>query len=82
MPIYTYKCRRCGNREEEFRKVDERNEPEQCNCCGAPMDLVPSVPADGYTSGYPYFDKILDQEIMDPGHRRKVLKQQGLEERG
>lgn len=46
------------------------------------MELLISPVANSYISGYPYNDPVLGMEITDPAHRRKVLKQRGLEERG
>jgi putative FmdB family regulatory protein len=82
MPIYEYKCKSCSFRTEEYRKVQERTPPGICIKCGGLKSLEISLTANAYISKYPYFDPILDREITDPGHRRKVMKQCGLEEKG
>ncbi len=56
MPLYEYKCERCGHRDYEIRTIDNRNEPRKCqqppeelttmsvnNCeirCGGEMKFV------------------------------------------
>ena len=61
--------------------MEKRLPAGECEC-GGPFALQVSLPANAYVSKYPYFDTVLNMEITDPGHRRKVLKQQGLIERG
>lgn len=34
MPLYDFKCRTCGHKQEEFRAIEEREEPSNCNKCG------------------------------------------------
>lgn len=80
MPIYEYRCS-CGKISKDIRRVADRLLPQLCSC-GQFGELIMSLPANSYISGYPYFDQVLDMEITDPAHRKKVLKQEGLEERG
>ena len=82
MPIYVYKCEYCQRVQEEFRRVHEIDEVVKCEGCGRECVRQITQPANAYVSGYPYYDNVLGLEISDPGHRRKVLKQQGLIERG
>lgn len=82
MPIYSYKCQKCEAVDEGWRRIEERLEPFLCRACGGNMELVISNVSRHDVSGYPYFDTVLDREITDPGHRRKVLKQLNLEEKG
>lgn len=34
MPIYSYKCQNCEHRQDELRRIDERDEPLACEKCG------------------------------------------------
>lgn len=80
MPIYTYECP-CGNSHEEVRKIDQRLLPTKC-VCGDQMKLIISPVANSYISGYPYHDSVLDCEVSNPAHRKRLLKENGLIERG
>lgn len=40
MPVYEYRCPACGNEEEVFQHGFDVAE-----CCGKPMDRLPSFPA-------------------------------------
>lgn len=47
MPIYEYKCRKCGNRDEAVRPMEDRAKPLPCSRgskCAGRMVLIPSVP--------------------------------------
>lgn len=83
MPIYEYRCGKCGEQIEEIRSINdiECNVPF-CKKCSCAMNLMISAPCNNWISGYPYFDKILEKEISDPAHRKKELKKLGYEERG
>jgi putative FmdB family regulatory protein len=48
VPIYTYRCPRCGCTTEKTRKVEERNQPVPCAECPSFMEAAPASPA-------PYF---------------------------
>lgn len=34
MPIYDYKCNKCGKETEQVRSIDDRNSPFKCKCGG------------------------------------------------
>ena len=34
MPIYSYKCEKCGNVEDVLRKIEESDVPIDCECTG------------------------------------------------
>ena len=36
MPIYEYKCNKCGETFEEFQNINEGNEKLTCPSCGEP----------------------------------------------
>jgi putative FmdB family regulatory protein len=81
MPLYEYSCQSCGKKSEEYRQLERRLPAGECKCGGL-LELLVSLPANAYVSGYPYHDSVLGIEVTDPGHRRKLLKEHGLEERG
>lgn len=81
MPLYEYRCKQCGEQHEEILRVAERLQPAPCKC-GGQRELIVSLPANAYISGYPYFDPVFEREVTDPGHRRKLIKQHGLVEKG
>lgn len=75
--IYVYECA-CGKTKEEFRKVDDRNDPVACDC-GKPMERViggHSVIPDMA----PYYDDNLQTYIRSRQHRKDVMRQQGVYE--
>ncbi len=43
MPIYEYRCLKCGNPREIILPVDERNNPQDC-ICGEIMTRIISLP--------------------------------------
>ena len=46
------------------------------------MKLIISPVANAYISGYPYHDSILDCEVSNPAHRKRLLKENNLIEKG
>jgi len=47
MPIYCFRCPKCGQREESLRRFSQSDDPKDCPACGAAMlrDLRAEVPA-------------------------------------
>ena len=43
MPIYTYHCTRCGEDEDVFAKIDERDKPRP-HSCGLSMIRLMTIP--------------------------------------
>ena len=80
MPIYEYKCS-CGEEGEYYLSVKEYKKEMKCKC-GEVMTRQISKPANSYVSGYPYNDPSLGMTITDPAHRKKVMKQHSLFEKG
>ena len=83
MPIYAYFCD-CGEKTEEYRKIDERHRAPACNC-GQMMNrgiersnINPDLE--------PYLDEnLVPQHSSEPGtwvksrqHKRELLKDLGL----
>jgi len=42
--IYEYKCK-CGNQWSETRKMEDRNEPSQCNCGKMGRRVLSALPS-------------------------------------
>lgn len=65
MPIYDYKCTKCGNRQEEMRSMDDRNEPAKCEKCGgdANRTLAP------ISFSMKHYKRIFGKKV-DPGDPR------------
>jgi putative FmdB family regulatory protein len=42
MPIYEYKCRKCGKKFEVFQKITD-DEVKQCTACNGPVDKLISL---------------------------------------
>ncbi len=43
MPVYEYRCPKCGIDFELMRRIDEMNEPALCPRCGAKAERLPSI---------------------------------------
>ena len=43
MPIYEYRCA-CGNEQEEYRSLEQRNKSPVCAVCGRGMERKWSIP--------------------------------------
>jgi len=80
MPMYDFKCV-CGEEAEFYLSVKEYDNEMKCKC-GEVMKRVMSIPANSYVSGYPYNDPSLGMTITDPAHRKRVMKQHSLVEKG
>lgn len=58
MPVYEYKCSRCGTAFEHLRRMDERDNPVACTAsgCGGTCHHILSLPAiliDGTDPSWP-----------------------------
>ncbi len=80
MPLYDFKCDRCGNTEEYFAGYEERVLP--CKCGGQMIrqishsyGIVMGVPAAGY------YDENLGTYINSNRHKRQVMQEQGVSEK-
>ena len=47
MPIYEYKCPKCGEVTSELRSMSEREDPLECPRCGAAAEVILSRFATG-----------------------------------
>lgn len=77
MPLYEWKCE-CGETDDEFRRVSERNAPKVCKC-GKGMERVIT----GYkTIGdvEPYYDDNLESWVKSRKHRKQIMREKGVYE--
>lgn len=80
MPMYEFECS-CGKEAEYYLSIKDYKKEMKCKC-GKVMKKIISKPANSYVSGYPYNDPSLGMTITDPAHRKKVMKQHSLFEKG
>lgn len=84
MPIYEFECAVCGARTESFRKADNRNEAERCNC-GAAMARLFSKPRVVVKGGTPDPQSLTrefhglkrDEQIFENPRSREVVRLTG-----
>lgn len=82
MPIYEYRCK-CGNMEDIFHKIVDRNEVTTCSCCNQAMTRVISSPSMVIPDIQPYKAIAGNQPyITSRSQHRQFLKQNGLQEVG
>ena len=83
MPIYTYRCDKCNNQIDEYRKVADYDKPKPCPCGGTLQLAI--VPTARPVNIYPFVDEYMDSKpivIHSLSHYRKELKKRGLQEVG
>lgn len=80
MPLYDFKCRKCGNIEERVARFDE--EIVACRCGGtAERQFHSNYGINMGVGAYGYYDDTLHTYVNSNSHRRKVMKEQGVSER-
>jgi len=80
MPLYTFKCRDCGELREELRPVAARNDRLDCAVCGARMQrAVELFRVDAFE---PYYDEGLGCDVHSASEKRRILKREDLIEIG
>jgi hypothetical protein len=79
--MYDFKCKRCGAIRERFVQEDER---VLSDCCGSDTDRLPPIVRVnmGASGAYGYYDDTLGTYITSNRHRREVMRQQGVSEKG
>lgn len=78
MPIYSYECPDCAAVKDEFRRIDERNDPVACECGASMNKLIGGHRVIGDME--PYYDENLQTHIKSRQHRRDVMREQGVSE--
>lgn len=87
MPLYDYKCPKCGEIIDVWAKIEEMH--KECNQCGGVMYRLIS-PTRIICDIAPYFDENLadskksphGQWVQSRQHRKQLMKEQGLREIG
>jgi len=79
MPIYSFVCEPCKNKEDFLRTVKERNKATHCRC-GNKMERVPELfKAETFEE---YFDEGLNSDVYSMRHKKAIMAQQGVIEAG
>ena len=81
MPLYSYKCSRCGLEIEEVRKMSEHALEKACSCGGIFKQTLSLANVSGDIE--PYLDENLGEEpifVKSKSHRRELMRERGLEE--
>jgi putative FmdB family regulatory protein len=84
--LYDFECRICGNKTEEYFKVDDRPKSLPCPSCGTRNGMrqifsssygisMNGVPAGGY------FDESLGTYVNSVAQKRRLMKEQGVHEK-
>ena len=71
MPIYSFACPTCGNKEDVILKVDERNQQRSCVCGGAMDRIMAMASFKLMHSGRTRVLDVLNYEANKPGLRSK-----------
>lgn len=79
MPLYSYECLACKQVTDDFRTVEKRNECPTCECGGETRKIIAHYAAHGDMD--PYYDWNLDTYIKNKNHRKKVMREQGVDEK-
>jgi putative FmdB family regulatory protein len=88
MPIYDYECPTCGIALDVWAKVEEIS--LSCACGGLMERIITIRPPNVICDLKPYFDENLSHPVSRPhgswvesrAHRRKLMQELGLKERG
>ena len=90
MPLYTFECEACTKRTDAHRSIETRDEnPPVCDCGGKTERIITAANVNP-----DIFDGYFDPNLVAPGaaengtwvhgrkHRRQLMKEFGVEERG
>ena len=77
MPIYTYKCATCGERQEVFNKIDARdaNPP---HCCDMPTDRQLDAPMGIVKADCHYVCPVTGAQVTSYRQRANIMAKEGL----
>ena len=76
--LYSYQCLTCHEIKDEFRSVEDRNDPVICDCGAAMSKLLGGHRVIGDMQ--PYFDDNLQTYVKTRQHRQQVMREQGVSE--
>ncbi len=75
MPLYDFKCIRCANEWEEFRKLIDKSKAWCFECGGDGISLI-SVHTRPHV--YNYYCDELEAHITGPKQRKQIMKQREM----
>ena len=81
MPIYWFECKECKKVYEKVYKVKECPEAIHCDPCGLLAFKIIAPIQNVKPTWDPYYDEHLGEMITCRGQRKRLMKEQGLEER-
>lgn len=78
MPLYTYKCLKCGKIEDAYRSIDDRNNSPECHGnmekIIVPTMVQPMLPE--------YLCPVTGEFVTSRVRRREIMKENNLYEKG
>jgi len=79
MPVYSFECGHCGNKEDIYKRVEERGEPVTCPCSYG-MNRIPEL----FTANTfePYYDEGLGSDVYSTRDRKAIMSDLDLIEAG
>lgn len=81
MPVYEYKCQDCKFVFERIYRISDFPSIVSCDKCGRLARKILSKVQNVRPNWEPYFDENLDTMITGREHRRRLMKEQGLEDK-
>lgn len=79
MPIYSYRCEKCGHTDTAVRRVDNRHESPVCLRCAGGMNLyITPVRLSVANIFMDYFDPGLGEHITSPKRRKYLQEKAGF----
>jgi len=77
MPLYDYRCLKCGKEFEQFSKIDNRLEVK-CSCGGKTEILMSTVHKDWFRPGYweDFDDKPI--YVSSKNHLKRLCREYGV----
>lgn len=84
MPAYLYRCLKCKDDFDVIKRIADIDQTELCVRCGsddtARIIVAPNL--DKTSMSQPYYEPALGCMINSASHKKRILKQKGLEEIG
>jgi putative FmdB family regulatory protein len=81
MPVYEYECKKCSHVYEHVFHVNDFPLFLICPACNVKAFKIISKVQNMKPDWEPYYDENLEAMVTGRGHRKELMKQQGLEER-
>lgn len=80
MPLYDFHCKKCDKKWESFRKINDKMNESCPQCKGKATSLMTGFKSN--PTFYQGYDLGLDVVITGPAHRRRIMKERNLFEKG